>query len=54
MPRQTKSVLGNKIIIIFRGTVELTAVCEVGKQTYGLQATRNAKGEFGGVGAVQR
>ena len=31
--------------------VYLTAVCQVDKHTWGLQATKNAKGEFGASGA---
>ena len=33
------------------GVVDVTAVCQVDKNTWGLQATRDFKGEFGVSGA---
>ena len=33
------------------GVVDVTAVCQVDKNTWGLQATRDSKGEFGVSGA---
>jgi aspartate 1-decarboxylase len=36
------------------GTVEATAVCEMDKNTYALQASRNSKGDVAVTGAASR